>query len=186
MLCLVGLGNPGPKYENTRHNAGFLVIDQILDELKIPTKNTGKSVLGKTKYQGTDLLLVKPQTYMNCSGEAVRELVDYYKIDLKQVLIIYDDLDLKLGAIRFRPAGSSGGHRGLSSVIDFLKTNQISRLRLGIGRPSDGRPIVDYVLMPVAETERELFKQSINRGAAAALAFVTQGPLYVMNHFNTG
>lgn len=184
MFCLVGLGNPGPKYENTRHNAGFLVIDRILNELNLITKNNHQSMMAKTKYAGEDLILVKPQTYMNCSGEAVREIVNYYRIDFQKLLIIYDDLDLKVGAIRLRPGGSSGGHRGLNSIINLLNTNQIARLRLGIGRPAPGRAVVDYVLEPVEEEQRKLFLQGVNRAAEASLAFVEHGLEYVMNHYN--
>ncbi|HEY8464088.1 MAG TPA: aminoacyl-tRNA hydrolase [Bacillota bacterium] len=184
MFCLVGLGNPGPQYEYTRHNAGFLVINRIISELNVATRNSNQSIVGKLNYQGRDVLLVKPQTFMNCSGRAVREIVNYYRIDLGQLLVIHDDLDLKLGTIRLRCSGSSGGHRGLGSIIDYLQTDQICRLKLGIGRPGTGWEVADYVLAPVEESEQELFMQAVNRAAEAALDFVVHGPLHTMNNFN--
>jgi PTH1 family peptidyl-tRNA hydrolase len=185
LFCLAGLGNPGPKYRNTRHNAGFLVIDRILDALHLTPKEAFNSLFVKTGYQGQDLILLKPHTYMNLSGQAVAAVVNYYKIETSKLLIIYDDLDLKVGATRLRLSGSAGGHRGLGSVIDHLKTDQIPRLRIGIGRPVPGTAVVDYVLTAMEEPLRSDFREGIGRAAEAGLSFVAKGPEFTMNRYNT-
>jgi PTH1 family peptidyl-tRNA hydrolase len=184
LFCLAGLGNPGPKYRYTRHNAGFLAIDRIMGQLELTPKEAFHSIFVKTCYQGKDMILIKPQTFMNMSGQAVAEVVNYYKIEISKLLIIYDDLDLKLGATRLRLSGSAGGHRGLGSVIDHLKTDQFPRLRIGIGRPIDGTAIVEYVLTTVEESLQTEFSDGIDRAVEAGLSFVTKGPELTMNKFN--
>jgi PTH1 family peptidyl-tRNA hydrolase len=184
LYCLVGLGNPGTKYQNTRHNAGFLVIDRIVDQIGGSFKRDFDSEIVKLSYQGRQILLVKPQTFMNCSGRAVNQVVNYYKIALEQLLIIYDDLDLNPGTIRLRVNGSSGGHRGLISIMETLNTRQISRLRLGIGRPGNQTTVVDYVLSVFAKDDWEIFSHGLRRAAAAALSFVVEGPQITMNRYN--
>ena len=185
MFCLAGLGNPGPKYLNTRHNAGFLVVDRILEQLRLSPKEAFNSIFVKTKYQDQDLIIIKPQTFMNLSGQAVAAVVNYYKIEIAKLLIIYDDLDLKVGVTRLRLTGSAGGHRGLGSVIDHLKTDQIPRLRIGIGRPAPGVQVVDYVLTTVEEPLRHDFREGIDRAAESGLSFVANGPEFTMNRYNT-
>ncbi|MGD8401665.1 MAG: aminoacyl-tRNA hydrolase [Bacillota bacterium] len=184
MYCIVGLGNPGAKYQNTRHNAGFLVIDRIIAQIGGSFKRDFDSEIVKLNYQGRPVLLVKPQTFMNNSGLAVNQVVNYYKIALEQLLIIYDDLDLNPGTIRLRLSGSSGGHRGLTSIMEILNTRQIPRLRLGIGRPDKQITVVDYVLSAFKEEDGELFLQGLRRAAAAALSFVVNGPQITMNLYN--
>ena len=185
MYCLVGLGNPGSQYESTRHNAGFLVIDKIAEQnSSIVSKKGFKSLFGEIIIGGQKVILVKPQTYMNLSGEAVYQVINYFKISLDKTLIIYDDLDLPLGAIRIRLAGSSGGHRGLGSVIETLGSDTIPRLKIGIGRPLNDVPVVDYVLTPFTKEEQSVIQPCIERGAQAAAHFVVDGSQYVMNHFN--
>ena len=183
---MVGLGNPGNQYQQTRHNAGFLVIDRIAAVCGAQlNRNDFRSRYSKVNYAGKDLLLVQPQTFMNLSGEAVGAITAYYKIEPARLLIIYDDLDLPLGALRFRPSGGAGGHRGLTSVIQVLKTQAFPRLRVGIGRPADNIPIPDYVLSRFDGADRALFEAAVERGAEAALSFVANGLDYAMNHFNT-
>jgi PTH1 family peptidyl-tRNA hydrolase len=184
LYCIVGLGNPGSQYSQTRHNAGFLVVEQLLKEYGATMKEGFQSLYCKVNYEGRSVLLVKPQTFMNLSGQAVRAVTDYYKVDLSKVLIVYDDLDLPVGALRFRTSGSAGGHRGLTSIIEHLHTTGLSRLRLGIGRPAEGIPVPNYVLTPFAGGERESFNEIVRKAAASSLAFIRQGPEYTMNHFN--
>jgi PTH1 family peptidyl-tRNA hydrolase len=187
LFCLVGLGNPGSKYQNTRHNAGFLVIDHLAAELGGVFQSGFDSKIFKFRVEQEQILAVKPQTFMNCSGRAVLQVVDYYQISLDRLLIIYDDLDLPVGFTRLRLSGSAGGHRGLNSVIETLQTRKIPRLRLGIGRPPANQriPIVDYVLTPFGPEEREQFSHGIKRAAEAALSFVVNGSQATMDRFNT-
>lgn len=184
MFCLIGLGNPGRQYSQTRHNAGFLVIDRIAEEANLQLDQQGfQSVYGKGLLNGKQVFLVKPQTFMNLSGEAVGPFIKYYRIPLEQVLIIYDDLDLPLGMIRIRLSGSAGGHNGLSSVLTAIGDQTVPRLRVGIGRPADGR-VIDYVLSAFSGAELNEFKASINRAAQAGISFVTEGAQAAMNRFN--
>lgn len=184
LFCLIGLGNPGRQYSLTRHNAGFLVIDRIADEtnIKLDQKDF-KSLYGKGLINGEQVILVKPQTFMNLSGEAVGPVVNYFRIPLERVLIICDDLDLPLGTIRIRPSGSAGGHNGLASILTVIGNRAVPRLRVGIGRPSD-RSVVDYVLAPFGEEEMSLLQTVISRASQAAISFVTDGVQAAMNSFN--
>jgi PTH1 family peptidyl-tRNA hydrolase len=185
LFCIAGLGNPGPQYQETRHNAGFLTIDKLAQRAGIQLNKKGfQSLYGKGMIGDQDSFLIKPQTFMNLSGQAVSSIIAYYKIPVSKLLIIYDDLDLPLGKIRFRLAGSPGGHKGLTSIIQTLGTNEVPRLRLGIGRPQNGQAVVDYVLAPFSGEEKPLFLESIAQAAIAGSFFVTEGPQYVMNHFN--
>ncbi|HBE77017.1 MAG TPA: aminoacyl-tRNA hydrolase [Firmicutes bacterium] len=185
MFCITGLGNPGPQYQETRHNAGFLTIDKLAQRAGIQLNKKGfQSLYGKGTIDDQDSFLIKPQTFMNLSGQAVSSLVAYYKIPVSKLLIIYDDLDLPLGKIRFRLSGSPGGHKGLTSIIQMLGTNEVPRLRVGIGRPKNDQAVVDYVLAPFSGEEKRLFLESIEQAAIAGSFFVTEGPQYVMNHFN--
>lgn len=186
MFCIVGLGNPGIEYKQTRHNAGFLVVDQVADHYRACFQKKGfESLYVKMTIEERTVLLVKPQTYMNCSGRAVFSLVNYFKIARQEVLVIYDDLDLPLGAIRMRLSGSAGGHRGLASIINQLGTSEFTRLRIGIGRPDEeARSVSDFVLSPFKGNERAVFDESIERAKLAVISFVTEGPNYAMNHFN--
>lgn len=181
---LVGLGNPGLKYKLTRHNAGFLVVDQIARKCGINfDRKDFDCVYGTGKILDREILLAKPQTFMNLSGQAVVALVNYFKFKLNQVLIIADDLDLPLGTVRLKLSGSSGGQKGLTSVINLLGTNQIPRLRIGIGRSND-IPVIDYVLTPFAKNEQPVFQAAVMLGAEAALSFITESPEFAMNHYN--
>jgi peptidyl-tRNA hydrolase len=185
LFCIAGLGNPGLQYQETRHNAGFLVIDQLARKAGVKVnKRDFHSLYMKTAIGNQDCLFIKPQTFMNLSGQAVSAVVSYFKIPLHQLMIIYDDLDLPVGKIRFRLSGSPGGHKGLTSIIEMLGTDKIPRLRVGIGRPDNGQAVVDYVLTGFGGDQKQLFLQSIECAAMAAGSFVTDGPEYVMNHFN--
>jgi peptidyl-tRNA hydrolase, PTH1 family len=185
LFCIVGLGNPGPQYHETRHNAGFLAIEELTKKTGVQFSKTDfSSLYCKALIGNQDAMLVQPQTFMNLSGQAVSSVMSYFKIPVERLLVIYDDLDLPLGKIRFRLSGSPGGHKGLTSVIQMLGTQQIARLRVGIGRPGNDQAVVDYVLSSFSGAEKKIFADSIERAAIASTYFVTDGPDYVMNHFN--
>lgn len=185
LYCIVGLGNPGTQYSQTRHNAGFLTVDRLLEKTGVTSlKKNFRSEYAKTEWHGNPLFLVKPQTYMNLSGEAVRLLLDYFKIPLERVIVVYDEMDLPLGALRFRLGGSAGGHRGLASVIQHLGTDRVARLRVGIGRPPEGMAVTDYVLSRFSGVEQPVFNESIIKAAEACIAFIDKGADYTMNHYN--
>ncbi|MFC3040981.1 aminoacyl-tRNA hydrolase [Virgibacillus xinjiangensis] len=186
MKCIVGLGNPGKKYESTRHNAGFMVIDELL-------KRHGWE-LNKKKFNGyyamehldaEKVILLKPQTYMNLSGQSIRPLIDYYGIEPEDVLVIYDDLDLPTGRIRLRQKGGHGGHNGIRSTIDHLGTKEFKRIRIGVGRPDDSTSVIDYVLGSFPKAELEEVDSSIQKAADACEAWIGDSFPVVMNKFNS-
>ncbi|TCS80163.1 aminoacyl-tRNA hydrolase [Tepidibacillus fermentans] len=176
MKLIVGLGNPGEKYENTKHNIGFLTIDQIYMDLKNETYFSSKSKFNafilEGKIHNEKVLLVKPLTYMNLSGEAVEPLLNWYHLSVDDLLIVYDDLDLPLGKIRLREKGSSGGHNGIKSIIEHLNTDQFKRMKIGIGRPKDNN-IVDYVLSPFRTEEFAMIKESLHLASQAIQEWIT-------------
>lgn len=186
MYCIVGLGNPEKKYENTRHNIGFEVIDAIAEKYSIAVREKGfKALVGKGVIEGQRVLLVKPQTYMNLSGESVREVTDYYKIDVQEELIVIsDDISLDVGGIRIRKKGSAGGHNGLKNIIKHLGTEQFSRIRMGVGEKPKDWDLVDYVLGHFPKEEREKVDQSIREAVEAVKIMVTESTDKAMNAFN--
>jgi PTH1 family peptidyl-tRNA hydrolase len=168
MKWIVGLGNPGKQYEATRHNAGFMVIDELARRLNISVSaNKCKALLGEGRVQGQKVYLLKPQTYMNLSGESARAFIDFYKANLADMILIYDDLDTPLGSIRLRYQGSAGGHNGLKSLIAHVGTQQFQRIRVGIDRPQVGDSIADYVLSPFAKASQPQLQQAIELAADA-------------------
>lgn len=175
MKLIVGLGNPGKKYEQTRHNTGFLVIDKVAEKLNTQFNQTKfHSFYTVVVVNNEQVMLLKPQTYMNLSGEAVSAAVRFFKIKHEDILVISDDLDLPVGKIRVRASGSAGGQKGLKSIMDHLSDFNIPRLRVGIGK----NPLidtVDYVLGKVEPENRDLYQQSINEAAEAALLFIKGG-----------
>lgn len=185
MKCIVGLGNPGKKYEKTRHNIGFMVIDELLRRhgwTLNKKKFSGKYAL--EHLHGEQVVLLQPETYMNLSGKCIKPLVDYYKIDVKDVLVIYDDLDLPTGKIRLRQKGGHGGHNGIRSTIDHLATREFKRLRIGIGRPTTPIPVVDYVLGSFPNDQKESVTTSITKAADACERWMEKPFSEVMNEFN--
>ncbi len=182
---LVGLGNPGKKYEKTRHNVGFMVIDELLRRLRV-YKYTEEclSHLYKVNFQGRELLLAKPQTYMNNSGLAVINLLEEYDINPEEMLVVYDDLDLPLGKIRLRLEGSSGGHHGIESIIKEIRSEKFPRLKIGIGRPRDKREVVNYVLSPFSKEEEEVLNKVLNRATDCLLRCIEFGLEESMNFCN--
>lgn len=185
MKVLVGLGNPGRQYEETRHNIGFMVIDELADRWNIPlSQSKFKGIFGQGVVNGEKVLLVKPLTYMNLSGETVRPLLDFYKLDIEDLVVIYDDLDLPVGKLRLRQKGSAGGHNGIKSLIQHLQTQNFNRIRMGIDRPTNGQSISDYVLGRFSEEERPDIDSTVKKAAEACEEALSKDFLQVMNTFN--
>lgn len=179
----MGLGNHGKKYEATRHNAGFMVVDYIADMWKIEfTKTKEKGLIAESYYHGEKVLLVKPQTYMNLSGLCVGGLVNFYKVPLEDIIVIYDDIDLEVGTIRIRSSGSSGGHKGMQSIINHLATNEILRVKIGIGRNEDHT--VDHVLGIFNESDWDIIKAVIPKASEAVEKLLLGDIEKVMNLYN--
>ena len=184
MFLIVGLGNPGKKYEHTRHNMGFDTVDLFADLAQIDVdKEVFHGLLGRGEALDEDIMLFKPTTYMNLSGTAVREIVSYFKIPLEDVIIVYDDMALNPGKIRLRLDGSSGGHKGMQNIIDCLGTDQIKRIRIGIGEPEDVNDI-DFVLSKPIKEEREVIDMAINNAVEALKEILKSDFVRAMNKFN--
>jgi len=182
---IVGLGNPVLAYRHNRHNVGFMVADALADKLEIPLKRVKfKAQIGNGKLGDIPIIIAKPLTFMNNSGEAVAPLVRYFKVPLERLLVIHDDMDLPLGTLRMRPSGGSAGHNGMLSIFDKLGTNAIPRLRVGIGRPPGRMDPADYVLQDFSRSEEELLNMVITQACEAALAFITTGLEKAMNTYN--
>lgn len=182
---LVGLGNPGREYRQTRHNVGFMVIDELCKVLNTRlTRMQGKALVGSGILDGCKIILAKPQTFMNLSGQSVASLVKFYKIPLSQLLVILDDLDLPVGTLRIRPGGGSAGNKGLMSIIQQLGTEEFPRMRLGIGRPPGQKNGADYVLQDFQNGEMDFVKGVLDKASHAAQVFVSSGIDQAMNQFN--
>lgn len=194
MWLIVGLGNPGTKYKNTRHNIGFMAVAYLAEANGIRfNKSNFKSHWGKGNIQGREVILAEPQTFMNLSGEAVRLLADYFCIEPKNIVVIYDDIDLGFGAIRIRLKGGSGGHKGIESIIEQLDTNNFPRIRLGIGRPENREQgagsreqvdVAEYVLSPFNSEEVSTVLTVMNRTKEAVDVILKDGIEKAMNRFN--
>ena len=185
MKVIVGLGNPGKKYDNTRHNIGFEAIDYIADKEGISI-NTGKhkALIGTGYMGGEKVLLVKPQTFMNLSGESLRPIMDFYKLEPEDFIIIHDDIDLDVGRLRIRRKGSAGGHNGLKSIISHLGSMDFPRVKIGVGEKPKGYDLADYVLGRFPKEEAETMTTAFKDGAAAVVDMMTEGVEAAMNHFN--
>ena len=182
---IVGLGNPGREYRETRHNVGFMLLDRLAGRMNSSfSRVEAKALFTRGDYAGHRLLLAKPQTYMNLSGQAVGSLAQYYKVSTEKILIAYDDVDLPLSNLRLRASGGSGGHRGMNSIIERLGTQDFPRLRIGIGRQPGRMEAADYVLQVFSKDEIDLLSESLDRGVEAVLTFVTKGISAAMNQFN--
>ncbi|MDF2947886.1 MAG: aminoacyl-tRNA hydrolase [Bacillales bacterium] len=180
----VGLGNPGSKYEKTKHNVGFLVIDELADKLDIKiTETKFNGIFGQGFLNGEKVFLLKPLTYMNLSGECVGPFINYFKIDINDIFVVYDDLDINLGQLRIREKGSAGGHNGMKSLIQHLGTQEFKRFRFGIGRPKYGT-VVDYVLTNFSKEEEPDLKDTIDFCAKACIEAIDKNFKDVMNNFN--
>ena len=182
---LIGLGNPGREYRETRNNIGFKLIDRLAVRLNaVGMKLHSNAIVISARYEERKIILAKPQTYMNLSGQSVQGLLHFYKIPVENLLVAHDDLDLPFGTIRIRPGGGPGGQRGMASTIEKLGTQDFPRLRLGIGRPPGRMDAKDYVLQDFSITDFKLLPEILDRAADAALEFVMNGLNIAMNKFN--
>ena len=182
---IIGLGNPGREYKDTRHNIGFMLIDHLAEKIGARgMKVQSKAIVISGIYEERKLILAKPQTYMNLSGQSVQGLLHFYKIPLENLLIAHDDLDIPYGTIRIRPTGGPGGQRGMANTIELLGTKDFPRLRLGIGRPPGRMDAKDYVLQDFSKDELKLMPELLTRAADAALEFVMKGLNAAMNKYN--
>lgn len=181
----IGLGNPGSRFDGTRHNIGFEVIDKLSDSLNIPMQQTKfKGLYGTGNVAGEKVFLLKPLTYMNLSGECVGPFMDYFQIPLEDMVVVYDDLDTIPGKLRLRTKGSAGGHNGIRSMIAHLGTQEFKRVRFGIGRPTNQQPVPDFVLNRFSKEEQMDVESGIDRSVKACEAFIETSFDKVMNKFN--
>ena len=187
MKLIVGLGNPGRRYRQTRHNVGWEVISRLARRARIAVDDEdGFSEVGRGSIGGTRVILARPQTYVNVSGEAVRDLRRRHRLRPQDILVVIDDLDLPLGRLRLRASGSAGGHNGLKSIIEALGTTEFPRLRVGIGRPPEGVDPADHVLTRFTSDERAVVDAALDRSAEAIETAITEGIETAMNRFNAG
>ncbi|GGG98177.1 aminoacyl-tRNA hydrolase [Staphylococcus pragensis] len=186
MKCIVGLGNIGKRFELTRHNIGFEVIDYLLEKHHFSLdKQKFKGAYTIEHLNGDKVLFIEPMTMMNLSGEAVGPLMDYYNVDVEDLIVLYDDLDLSQGHIRLRQKGSAGGHNGMKSIIKHLGTDQFKRIRIGVGRPTNGMSVPDYVLQKFSKDEMITMEKVIEHAAQAVESFIESSRFdHVMNEYN--
>lgn len=186
MYIIAGLGNPGGQYRNTRHNVGFAAVDCLAGQYQIDIGEVKhKALSGKGRIGGERVVLVKPMTFMNLSGEAIRQVTDYYKIDVtEELIVIYDDISLPPGQLRVRKKGSAGGHNGIKNIIAQLGTQEFKRIRIGVGAKPSGYDLADYVLGHFSEEENVLMQESFRRAAEAACMIVEQDIDAAMNEYN--
>lgn len=184
-FLLIGLGNPGREYKDSRHNFGFMLVDRLCVRLNARgMKMQSKAIVISAIHEERKLILAKPQTFMNLSGQSVQGLAHFYKIPLTNMMVLSDDLDLPFGTIRIRASGGPGGQRGMASIIERLGTQDFPRLRLGIGRPPGRMEAADYVLQDFSRADLKDLSEVLDRAADAALTFVTEGLNAAMNKFN--
>ncbi|MCR5830809.1 MAG: aminoacyl-tRNA hydrolase [Lachnospiraceae bacterium] len=186
MFVIVGLGNPSSEYAGTRHNVGFEVVEILADRFDIATDFVKhKAICGRGMIEGNKVMLAMPQTYMNRSGESVREIADYYKIDVtSELIVVYDDVNLDPGRIRIRGGGSAGGHNGMKDIISHLGTDEFTRVRVGVGEKPKGYDLADYVLGHFTKDERELMDGAFIDAANAIVSIMNDGIDAAMNRFN--
>jgi peptidyl-tRNA hydrolase, PTH1 family len=191
-FLIVGLGNPGREYRETRHNIGFMLLDRLAVKLNTRFRRLqSRALVASVPYSmdraetlGWKIILAKPQTFMNLSGQSVRGLIHFYKLPLTNLLIVHDDLDLPTGTIRIRPDGGSAGQKGMTSILERLGTDEFARLRLGIGRPPGQMQAPDYVLKEFSNADKSIVSETLDRAVEAVLTFVTEGLDVAMNKYN--
>lgn len=185
MYVIAGLGNPGKKYENTRHNMGFITIDQLAEkhDIKID-KLKFKALVGEGRIAGQKVLLVKPQTYMNLSGESIRDVMNFYKLEPEKLIVIYDDIDIEAGTLRIRKFGSAGTHNGMKSVVYQLQSDRFPRIRVGIGSQKKG-DLVNFVIGGFSKEEVPVLEEAISHAVLAVECIVEEGIDKAMNQYNT-
>ena len=183
MFLIVGLGNPGREYENTRHNIGFAAVDVLAEKYNIDVNRTKfKGEYGEGFINGNKVILLKPYTFMNLSGESVREAIDFYKLTEEEVLIIYDDISLEVGRLRIREKGSAGGHNGIKSIINHMGTDVFTRIKIGVGAPKGD--LVNHVLGRFSKEEVNILKQTLDAVTEATAEIIDNGAKEAMNKFN--
>ncbi len=182
---IVGLGNPGQKYENTRHNMGFLAVGLLAQRWNIPVKKMKfQSVYGQGTARGKRVLLLTPQTYMNLSGQAVHACAEFFKVPTQRVLVIYDDAALPTGKLRLRVSGSDGGHNGIKNILYHLHTDAFPRLKIGVGDKREGQDLADHVLSGFSKAEQEVMRLTLDRACDAVELVLDEGVEAAMNRFN--
>jgi len=184
-LVILGIGNPGPKYQQTRHNAGFWVIETLAGTLGLELKRSHKSTLmASGSLAGTNVVIAKPRTYVNLSGESASYLLNRFSLPAEKLLVVYDDIHIDVGKMRLRAAGSAGGHNGIKSIIDFLNTQDFPRLRIGVGRPEAGEDQIGYVLGVPSEHDKETLLKCISDALACIETLLTENIDVAMDRFN--
>ena len=184
-FLIVGLGNPGREYKDNRHSVGFMLVDRLSVRLNVRmSRLQAKALVTSSTYEGKKLILAKPQTYMNLSGQSIQGLAHFYKIPLENMIVAHDDLDLPFGTIRIRPGGGPGGQKGVASTIERLGSKDFPRLRIGIGRPPGRMEPADYVLQDFPKADLPLLSEILDRAADAVMTFVSEGLNPAMNKFN--
>lgn len=185
MQIIVGLGNPGKEYEHTRHNAGFDALDKLADKYNISIKTKKfQALIGDGIINGKRVILMKPQTFMNLSGNAVHEIANFYNLSSEDFLVIYDDIDLDVGSIRVRAKGSAGGHNGIKSIIANLGDDKFNRVRVGVGAKKENSDLVDHVLGQMSKTDRKEFEDALDKAVAAVEETLENGIMSAMNKYN--
>lgn len=185
MYLIVGLGNPEEDYANTRHNMGFNVINKLAEKYEIDvTKNNFKGLYGSGIIEGKKVILLKPQTFMNLSGESILAIKNFYKIDIEDILIIYDDIDTIPGEIRIRKKGNPGTHNGVKSVVHCLTTTDFARIRIGIGMPKEDIPLIEHVIGQIDEEDKKVLEEGINKAELAVEEILKNGIDIAMNKYN--
>ena len=185
MYLIVGLGNPEEDYSMTRHNMGFNVINELAKKYQIEvTKKKHKGLIGKGIIESEKVILLKPQTFMNLSGESIKECMDFYKIEKENLLVIYDDIDIEPGMIKLRKQGGPGSHNGMKSVVNEIGTSEFSRIRIGIGCPQDKADLIEYVIGPIDEEQVPKLEEGIKKATSATVEILKSGIEIAMNKFN--
>ena len=186
MYIIAGLGNPTKEYDKTRHNVGFSVMDVLADRYNIDiSERKHKALCGRGAIEGQKVVLMKPQTFMNLSGESIRAAVDFYKVDPENIIIVYDDVSLEPGQLRIRLKGSAGGHNGIKNIIAHLGTQEFPRIKVGVGAKPPRMDLADYVLSRFSQGEQKLMDEAFREAAEAAVMMMTDGADRAMNHYNT-
>lgn len=185
MYLIVGLGNPEEDYSNTRHNMGFNAINKLAEQYKIEiNKRKFKGLYGTGIIEGEKVILLKPQTYMNLSGQSIKEVLDFYKIDIENLIVIYDDIDIEPGLIKLRKFGGAGSHNGMKSVVEELKSQNFKRIRIGIGSPNDKSKLIEYVIGPIKKEDIENLEKGTTLAKDAVIEILKNGIGIAMNKFN--
>lgn len=185
MYIVVGLGNPGKEYEKTRHNTGFMVLDELSKKYKIDiSKEKHKALIGFGTIEGEKIILVKPQTFMNLSGESVQEIMNFYKEDINNLIVVFDDIDLPVGTIRIKQNGSAGTHNGVKSIVKELNSKEFKRIKVGIGGPNENVDLIGHVLGKFSSEDLTKIDESIVKASLAVEAIIKDGVISAMNKYN--